>query len=130
MAGLKYIGAAYRLCSHQWCRQRWILRNHAYGRRECFWIGKSISGYGYDSDRVGWWVFNGIPFKETQFVDEAHFLQGAPIAGYLLNAYGGEQSTLAAYHPAIFYAGSMALGASGLVAIVRLKINTSILKKL
>jgi hypothetical protein len=44
--------------------------------------------------------------------------QGAPIAGYLLAAYGGEHSTLKAYHPAIFYASTMALGAAGLVGIV------------
>lgn len=56
--------------------------------------------------------------------------QGAPIAGYLLSAYGGENSTLQAYHPAMFYAGSMALGASGLVAIVRLKMNGRMLAKL
>ena len=56
--------------------------------------------------------------------------QGAPIAGYLLNAYGGENSTLQAYHPAMFYAGSLALGAAGLVAIVRLKINSRLFQKL
>jgi hypothetical protein len=56
--------------------------------------------------------------------------QGAPIAGYLLEAYGGEHSTLMAYHPAMFYAGSMALGASGMVALVRLYIDKSLLKKL
>lgn len=56
--------------------------------------------------------------------------QGAPIAGYLLAAYGGEHSTLKAYHPAIFYAGTMALGAAGLVGIVRLKISRKAFKKL
>lgn len=56
--------------------------------------------------------------------------QGAPIAGYLLAAYGGEHSTLKAYHPAIFYAGTMALGAAGLVGIVRLKISRTPFKKL
>jgi MFS family permease len=56
-------------------------------------------------------------------------LQGAPIAGYLLNAYGGAHSTLSAYHPAMFYAGSMAMGAAGLVSLVRLKTNTSIFAK-
>ncbi|KAJ7149219.1 major facilitator superfamily domain-containing protein [Mycena crocata] len=54
---------------------------------------------------------------------------GAPIAGYLLNAYGGADSTLSAYHPAMFYAGSMALGAGGLVSLVRLKTSTSIFIK-
>jgi hypothetical protein len=57
-------------------------------------------------------------------------VQGAPIAGYLLAAYGGEHSTLKAYHPAIFYAGSMALGAAGLVLVVKLRLSLSPLKKL
>ncbi|KAI9755467.1 MAG: hypothetical protein M4579_004258 [Chaenotheca gracillima] len=57
------------------------------------------------------------------------YLMGAPIAGYLLNAYGGEHSTLTAYHPAMFYAGSMTLGASGLVALTRLKISRKLVKK-
>jgi hypothetical protein len=56
--------------------------------------------------------------------------KGAPIAGYLLNAYGKGHPTLQSYHPAMFYAGSMALGASGMVGMARLKINTSLLRKL
>ncbi len=68
--------------------------------------------------------------KNLMWRTEAYRSQGAPIAGYLLNAYGGENSTLEAYHPAMFYAGSLALGAAGLVAIVRLKINSSLFKKL
>jgi hypothetical protein len=43
--------------------------------------------------------------------------QGAPIAGYLLNAYGGAESMLSAYHPAMFYSGSMGMGTVGLVSI-------------
>ncbi|KAJ7872222.1 major facilitator superfamily domain-containing protein [Mycena leptocephala] len=57
------------------------------------------------------------------------YLMGAPIAGYLLNAYGGADSTLSAYHPAMFYAGSIAMGAAGLVSLMRLKISTSIFTK-
>ncbi|OBT40008.1 hypothetical protein VE00_09406 [Pseudogymnoascus sp. WSF 3629] len=56
--------------------------------------------------------------------------RGAPIAGYLLAAYGGEHSTLKAYHPAIFYAGSMAFGATILAATVRLNVNRKILLRL
>ncbi|KAB2572537.1 putative monocarboxylate permease protein [Lasiodiplodia theobromae] len=51
------------------------------------------------------------------------YLLGAPIAGFLLNAYGGEKAGFEAYRPAIFYAGSMALAAAGLTAFVRLRIN-------
>jgi hypothetical protein len=45
-----------------------------------------------------------------------------------LAAYGGEHSTLDAYHPAMFYAGSMALGAAGLVGAVKMMLNKSVLK--
>ncbi|KAE9378981.1 putative monocarboxylate transporter [Stipitochalara longipes BDJ] len=58
------------------------------------------------------------------------YLMGAPIAGYLLAAYGGEHSTLKAYHPAIFYAGSMAAGAAILVGVVKMMLSKSPLKKL
>lgn len=58
------------------------------------------------------------------------YSKGAPIAGYLLAAYGGEHSTLNAYHPAIFYAGSMALGAAGLVIAVRVTISQRLIAKL
>ncbi|KAJ7200322.1 major facilitator superfamily domain-containing protein [Mycena pura] len=57
------------------------------------------------------------------------YLMGAPIAGYLLAAYGGTDSTLSAYHPAMFYAGSMAMGAAGLVSLLRFKTSTSIFTK-
>lgn len=57
------------------------------------------------------------------------YLLGAPIAGYLLDAYGGPDSTLAAYHPAMFYAGSLSMGAAGCVLMARLKINPAWLAK-
>ncbi|KAF7365702.1 Monocarboxylate permease Mch4 [Mycena venus] len=57
------------------------------------------------------------------------YLMGAPIAGYLLNAYGGADSTLSAYHPAMFYAGSMGMGATGLVSLVRLQTSTRLFQK-
>jgi len=56
--------------------------------------------------------------------------QGAPIAGYLLAAYGGPNSTLKAYQPAIFYAGGMALAATALVAAVRLNVDRRLLKRI
>lgn len=58
------------------------------------------------------------------------YLMGAPIAGYLLAAYGGEHSTLKAYHPAMIYAGSMALAAAILVGGVKVMLNKRILRKL
>ncbi|KXH30132.1 major facilitator superfamily transporter [Colletotrichum simmondsii] len=58
------------------------------------------------------------------------YLMGSPIAGYLLEAYGGAEGGLQAYRPAMFYAGSLSLAAAGLVAMVRLRINSSILAKI
>lgn len=58
------------------------------------------------------------------------YLLGAPIAGFILDAYGGENAGFKSYRPAIFYAGSMAMGAAGLVAYVRLRIHKSVLKRL
>lgn len=47
--------------------------------------------------------------------------KGAPIAGYILDAHGGADSGFEAYRPSMFYAGSLALAASGLVAAVRFR---------
>lgn len=47
------------------------------------------------------------------------YLMGAPIAGYLLAAYGGQERGIAAYRPAVFWAGGMAAGAALLVAFLR-----------
>ncbi|KAF7554877.1 hypothetical protein G7Z17_g2590 [Cylindrodendrum hubeiense] len=54
---------------------------------------------------------------------------GAPIAGYLLESYGGADSGLQAYRPAMFYAGALALGATGLVAFMRFRTNQSLFVK-
>ncbi|RYP44494.1 hypothetical protein DL768_009033 [Monosporascus sp. mg162] len=58
------------------------------------------------------------------------YLMGAPIAGYLLDAYGGTEAGIQAYRPAMFYAGSMALAAAGFVEGVRLRMSRSPLAKL
>ena len=58
------------------------------------------------------------------------YLMGPPIAGYLLDAYGGESAGLKAYRPAMYYAGTLSLAAAGLVAFVRLSISKSPLKRL
>ncbi|GKT40640.1 aspyridones efflux protein apdF [Colletotrichum spaethianum] len=58
------------------------------------------------------------------------YLMGSPIAGYLLEAYGGAENGLQAYRPAMFYAGSLSLAAAGLVALVRFRINHSILARI
>lgn len=58
------------------------------------------------------------------------YLMGAPIAGYLLDAYGGTDAGFQAYRPAMFYAGSMALGAAGLVEGVRFRMSRNPFAKL
>jgi MFS family permease len=57
------------------------------------------------------------------------YLMGAPIAGYLLDAYGGAEAGLQAYRPAIFYAGSLAVCAASLVALIRLRKDLRIFAK-
>ena len=58
------------------------------------------------------------------------YLAGAPIAGYLLSAFGGEAAGLRAFRPAVFYAGSMAMGAAGLVLAMRVLTERKLLKRL
>ncbi|KAK3072493.1 hypothetical protein LTR53_006700 [Teratosphaeriaceae sp. CCFEE 6253] len=58
------------------------------------------------------------------------YLMGGPIAGYILEAYRGEEGGTAAYRPAMYYAGSMSVGAAILVAVMRLKIDPRVLRRL
>lgn len=58
------------------------------------------------------------------------YLMGAPIAGYLLNAYGGESRGLSAYRPAMYYAGGMALASALLVLGARMRSSMKLIKKL
>ncbi|KDQ59475.1 hypothetical protein JAAARDRAFT_56493 [Jaapia argillacea MUCL 33604] len=47
------------------------------------------------------------------------YFMGAPIAGYILERYGGTEAGRAAFRPAMYYAGSMSLGSASFVAGVR-----------
>lgn len=58
------------------------------------------------------------------------YLMGAPIAGYLLNAYGGENLGLNPYRPAMYYAGAMALASALLVLAARMRASVKLVKKL
>ncbi|KAL2815650.1 MFS general substrate transporter [Aspergillus cavernicola] len=58
------------------------------------------------------------------------YLLGAPIAGYILDASGGEKDGIEAFRPAIFYAGSLALTAAVLAAAIRLKTEMNLKKRL
>ncbi|KAJ4255976.1 hypothetical protein NW762_009050 [Fusarium torreyae] len=59
----------------------------------------------------------------------AGYLFGSPIAGFLLESYGGADEGLSPYRPAMFYAGSMSTIATILTAILRLRINKKFLAK-
>ncbi|KAJ6156671.1 hypothetical protein N7497_005556 [Penicillium chrysogenum] len=58
------------------------------------------------------------------------YLLGAPIAGFILDAAGGENKGILGYRPAIVYAGAMALVASVIGLSIRLKTDKQLLKKL
>lgn len=45
--------------------------------------------------------------------------QGAPIAGWILERYGGSEAGRAAFRPAMYYAGSMSLGSVAFVLVIR-----------
>jgi len=42
----------------------------------------------------------------------AGYIMGAPVAGYILERYGGTETGRAAFRPAMYYAGSMSLGSA------------------
>lgn len=60
----------------------------------------------------------------------AGYLFGAPIAGYLLQAYGGSNAGIQAYRPAMFYAGSITLGAAVMVIGMKWRTTKSLKKKM
>ncbi|KAJ3880451.1 major facilitator superfamily domain-containing protein [Lentinula edodes] len=49
----------------------------------------------------------------------AGYLLGAPVAGWLLDAYGGSGAGIVAYRPAMYYAGSLSVGSTGFILGVR-----------
>ncbi|KIK65056.1 hypothetical protein GYMLUDRAFT_39459 [Collybiopsis luxurians FD-317 M1] len=49
----------------------------------------------------------------------AGYLLGAPVAGWLLDAYGGSGAGIVAYRPAMYYAGSLTVGSTGFILGVR-----------
>ncbi|KAK2752571.1 hypothetical protein FQN55_006684 [Onygenales sp. PD_40] len=57
------------------------------------------------------------------------YLMGAPIAGYILTASGGENGGSDTFRPSIFWAGGMTLLSAVLVGCVRLKTDRDLLKK-
>ncbi|KAM3456853.1 hypothetical protein MY3296_001511 [Beauveria thailandica] len=57
------------------------------------------------------------------------YLMGAPIAGYLLEAFGGAEKGLTAYRPAMFYGGSLSLVSAILVLVARVRVNKKVFVK-
>ncbi|KAH0489774.1 hypothetical protein TgHK011_001272 [Trichoderma gracile] len=53
------------------------------------------------------------------------YLMGAPIAGYILESFGGPDGGLHAYRPAMFYAGALALASGVFILGARFCINRS-----
>ncbi|KAL1761783.1 major facilitator superfamily domain-containing protein [Schizophyllum commune] len=49
----------------------------------------------------------------------AGYILGSPVAGWLLEMYGGSDAGITAYRPAMYYAGSLSLGAAGFVGGMR-----------
>ncbi|TLD14588.1 hypothetical protein PspLS_11007 [Pyricularia sp. CBS 133598] len=58
------------------------------------------------------------------------YLLGAPIAGNLLDAYGGSENGLQAYRPAMFYAGSLTLASGTFTALMRYRLTKAWLAKI
>ncbi|KYK61837.1 monocarboxylate permease [Drechmeria coniospora] len=58
------------------------------------------------------------------------YLMGSPIAGYLLEAYGGAGAGLQAYRPAMWYAGSLALASSAMVTAARVRATGKVFARL
>ncbi|KAI9433967.1 major facilitator superfamily domain-containing protein [Lactarius indigo] len=48
------------------------------------------------------------------------YFLGSPVAGWLLQAYGGSSAGRAAFRPAMYYAGSLAMASAGLIAGMRM----------
>jgi len=57
------------------------------------------------------------------------YLMGAPIAGYILEAYGGPDAGSQAFRPAIHYSGSLSLAASGMVLAAKLSLSKTIFRR-
>lgn len=53
------------------------------------------------------------------FANLTAYNQGAPVAGYILESYGGSDSGRAAFRPAMYYAGSMSVGSAAFTLTIR-----------
>jgi MFS family permease len=58
------------------------------------------------------------------------YLMGAPLAGYILDAFGGEHAGFEAYRPAMYYSGSMSMASAILVGMLRFRIDRRLKTKI
>ncbi|GAA5888361.1 hypothetical protein JCM6882_008592 [Rhodosporidiobolus microsporus] len=58
------------------------------------------------------------------------YFLGSPIAGYLLQAYGGPEGGYGAYRPAIFYSGALSLVSAALILAVRITQSKRLFQKI
>lgn len=72
----------------------------------------------------------GVAFGMIVTAWAGGYLMGAPIAGYMLAAYGGTERGAAAFKPAIYWAAAMSAAAAGLVIFLRLQKSTKLKVKM
>ncbi|KAI0067283.1 MFS general substrate transporter [Artomyces pyxidatus] len=73
----------------------------------------SVVGHMYGQARVA----NALAMVVTGWAF-GYFL-GSPVAGWILDAYGGSEAGRAAFRPAIYFAGSMSLGSAAIIILMR-----------
>jgi hypothetical protein len=60
---------------------------------------------------ISWYVCNALTSYNLPDLG-LRYVQGAPVAGYILQRYGGTDAGRMAFRPAMYYAGSMSLGSA------------------
>ncbi|KAI9457772.1 MFS general substrate transporter [Lactarius psammicola] len=78
-------------------------------------LAMTVSGWAFGYFLVGPFRLKPVLTLTGDFVDV-----GSPIAGWVLQVYGSSSAGRAALCPAIYYAGSLALGSTGLIAGMRM----------
>lgn len=58
------------------------------------------------------------------------YFVGAPIAGYILQAYGGPDRGAGAYRPAIMFSGALSLLAAGCILVLRIIQSRDVWRKI
>ncbi|GAA6040713.1 hypothetical protein JCM8097_000887 [Rhodosporidiobolus ruineniae] len=72
----------------------------------------------------------GVVFSMTLSFWTPGYFMGSPIAGYLLQAFGGPEGGVEAYRPAMFYSGALSLLAAICVGAVRVRTSRRVWAKI